>query len=296
LPIKSDIKAGEQSIGSLAAIHIAVVLFGFSGLFGKFLTCTPLVIVFGRTFFAALTLLPLVLRSGTTPFIMERKRCFIYMLQGALLAIHWSTFFLSIQISTVALGLLTFSTFPIFVTFLEPLFFREKLRTTDIKVALLVFAGVVLILPSFDFSQKPVQGAFWGTISGLTFALLAIFNRKNLSFDFPINVAFHQNAFASLAILPLLMSVSRELPSIKEIFLIAGLGIFCTALAHTLFISSLKELRATTVSIITSLEPLYGIVLAAILLNEIPNLRTIAGGTLIITATSIASMVHKKNH
>lgn len=288
--------AGESKHGSLAAIHTAVVLFGFSGLFGKFLLCSPLIIVFGRTVFASLALAPLLLRSGITPFRTDRHRLLIYMLQGALLALHWCTFFLSIQISTVALGLLTFSSFPLFVTLLEPLFFKERLKPSDMGIALLVFAGLVLVLPSFDFSQKPVQGALWGTFSGFTFALLAIFNKKNLAFDAPMSVAFHQNGFAALSLVPVLLVTTPGVPTPEEVLLLAGLGIVCTALSHTLFISSLKQLRATTVSIITALEPLYGILLAALLLNEMPTLRTLAGGAIIITATTLATRAHKKNH
>ncbi len=289
-----DSPSGSPGLGSLTAIHLAVVLFGFSGLFGKVLTCTPLVIVFGRTAFAALALLPLVFASKASPLEKNRPRPTVYILQGVLLAVHWCTFFLSIQISTVALGLLTFSTFPLFTTLLEPVFFRQRIKQTDLVMALIVFAGLILVLPSFDFSQKPVQGAFWGTVSGLTFALLAIFNKKNLIFEPPVRLAFFQNLFAAAAILPVFAFVPQAVPAPGEIVLIAALGIIFTALAHTLFISSLEGLRATTVSIITCLEPLYGIILAALLLHEIPGLRMVTGGTIIITATLFATL--NRNH
>lgn len=277
-------------MGSLTAIHLAVILFGFSGLFGKFLTCTPLVIVFGRTAFAALALLPLVLASGVNPFTTNTRRLKVYIFQGVLLAVHWCTFFLSIQISTVAIGLLTFSTFPLFTTLLEPVFFKQPIKQKDLVMALIVFAGLVLVLPSFDFSQKPVQGAIWGTVSGFTFALLAIFNKRNLAFEPPVRLAFFQNLFAAASILPIFAFIPQAVPDPEEIVMIASLGVIFTALAHTLFISSLKKMRATTVSIITCLEPLYGIILAATLLHEIPSLRMVAGGTIIITATLFASL------
>ncbi|ACN16612.1 RhaT [Desulforapulum autotrophicum HRM2] len=280
-------------MGSLTAIHLAVVLFGFAGLFGKFLTCTPLVIVFGRTAFAALALLPLVLASKANPLGEKTPRLKVYILQGVLLAVHWCTFFLSIQISTVALGLLTFSTFPLFTTLLEPFFFKQQIKQKDLVMALIVFAGLILVLPSFDFSQKPAQGAVWGTVSGFTFALLAIFNKKNLTFEPPVRLAFFQNLFAAATILPIFIFVPQTVPAPGEIILIATLGIVFTALAHTLFISSLEGLRATTVSIITCLEPLYGIILAALLLHEIPGLRMVAGGTIIVLSTLFASLNRK---
>ncbi len=281
-----------QAAGGLAAIHTAVLLFGFSGLFGKFLTINPVVIVFGRTFFAAAALLPVLLLSRKV--IFKKKEMGVYFCQGILLAVHWSSFFYAIQISTVALGLLTFSTFPLFVTFMEPFFFKEKLLIQDIAAAIIVFAGLVLVIPGFDFSKALVQGAFFGIFSGITFAGLAIVNRKNVQTSDPLAVAFNQNLFAAAALFPVLVLISPATPEINDIFLLAVLGIVCTALAHSLFIKSLIHIKAQTAGIITALEPVYGIVLAFILLNEQPSLKTAAGGVLIISATTMAMHFHKQ--
>ena len=272
----------------LRDIHLAVLLFGFSGLFGKFLLCSPVFIVFGRTVFASLFLLPFFLFPGnklTAPRSM-------FFLQGGLLALHWCTFFVSIQISTVAIGLLTFSTFPIFVTFMEPFFFKEKLGLKNCVVALVVFVGLVLVIPSFDLSRQPVKGALWGVASGFTFALLGIVNRKNVRSISPLTVSFYQNLFASLFLLPLMFSLDIGYPTPREIFLLILLGGLCTALSHYLFIKALIHIKARTAGIVTALEPFYAIVLAMIFLGEIPGWRTIMGGIIIIGATLAAMGSH----
>ena len=74
-----------------------------------------------------------------------------------------------------------------------------------------------------------------------------------------------------------------------EIILLLVLGVTCTGLAHTLFISSMQRLSAHTASVVAALEPVYGIALAALLLHEIPTWRTLAGGTLIVAAALVAS-------
>jgi len=94
------------------------------------------------------------------------------------LAIHWGTFFQAIQISTVAVGLLAFSTFPIFTTFLEPIFFKEKLRLSNIILAIITLGGVALVIPNFELSNNVTQGALWGIASGFSFSILSILNRK----------------------------------------------------------------------------------------------------------------------
>ncbi len=277
----------------LFEIHLAVLLFGFSGLFGKLLDCSPMVIVFSRTGFAALALLPFIFKIGSRPFQASKKQILLYLLQGGLLAAHWITFFHAIQISTVAIGLLTFSTFPLFVTILEPVFFHESLTIKDGILSLMVFAGLVLILPSFDFSQSPVQGALWGILSGLSFAILSLLNRKNVEKNHPLSVAFHQNLFACLSLAPFISESTNGLPGLNDIFLLLILGVFCTAMAHTLFIKALIHIKARTASIITGLEPVYGIVFPIFLWNEIPECHTLAGGALILAATTSAGYLQE---
>ncbi|SMC41741.1 Threonine/homoserine efflux transporter RhtA [Desulfocicer vacuolatum DSM 3385] len=270
----------------LRDVHLAVFLFGFSGLFGKFLLCSPVLIVFGRTVFASLFLLPFFLRirrDNTVPMVM-------FLAQGALLALHWCTFFISIQISTVAIGLLTFSTFPLFVTFMEPFFFKETLAFKNCVISLVVFVGLVLVIPSFDFSREPVQGAMWGVASGFTFALLGLVNRKNVISVSPIAVSFYQNFFAALFLLPwtVWFVPGISFPTPGELMLLMLLGGVCTALAHSLFIKALVHIKTRTAGVITALEPLYGILMAMIFLGEIPGWRTALGGVIIIGATLVA--------
>lgn len=277
---------------SLLEIHFAALLFGIAGLFGKFLSLSPAMIVVGRTFFASLTM-GLVLFFLKQSARLHSKTDFGSLaLLGAILAIHWTTFFHSIQVSTVAVGLLTYSTFPVFVTFMEPFFFKEKLRGVDILTAALVFCGLVLVIPSFDFGNSVTRGAFWGTASGLTFALLSILNRKYVKkYPSPV-IAFYQNAFAFLVLLPFVLRGVGPLGS-KDLLLLSILGVFCTALAHALFIKGLEYVRAQLASIIASLEPVYGVLFALILLGEVPASRTALGGVIILGTTLVASLMPK---
>lgn len=273
----------------LIQIHLAVFLFGFAGLFGKFLACSPLYIVLGRTLFAGLALglyAGTVSRTALTGF--SRATLIFFICQGILLACHWVFFFLAIQISSVALGLVTFSSFPLFVTFLEPLFFKESLRLPDVVTACAVFAGIVLVVPDLNLSNTNTLGAFYGILSGFTFALLALVNRKNARKIHPVAVAFYQNAFAALfLILP--VAIFRPAPPVPgDLPALMLLGVVFTALAHTCFIGSLSRIRAQTASVIAGLEPVYGIVLAFFMLGEIPDMTTLAGGAVIIGTTVAA--------
>lgn len=280
----------------LLRIHIAVFLFGFAGLFGKFLDCSPLYIVLGRTLFAGLALGLYARGISKIPLGGFNKTSILFFtFQGLLLACHWVFFFLAIQVSSVALGLVTFSSFPLFVTFLEPLFFKEPLKKSDIVTALAVFAGIVLVVPDIDLSNTNTLGAFYGILSGLTFALLALVNRKNARAVHPVTVAFYQNTFAALFLLLPVALFRPEVPSPGDLPLLILLGVVFTAFAHTCFIGSLSLIRAQTASVIAGLEPVYGIVLAFFMLGEIPALQTLAGGAVIIGTTIAAGVLSARD-
>ena len=143
---------------SLLEIHLSVFLFGVSGLFGKLLSLPPMINVLGRVFFSSIFLF-ILLRYLKKDIRLKEKKHYLYLtIMGIVLAIHWSTFFTSIQVSTVAIGLLTFSTFPVFVTFLEPYFLKEKISLTDIVLALINFSGVVLIIHKLELGNSLTQG------------------------------------------------------------------------------------------------------------------------------------------
>jgi drug/metabolite transporter (DMT)-like permease len=79
-------------------------------------------------------------------------------------------------------------------------------------------------------------------------------------------------------------------PSAWQIFLLAVLGVVCTALAHYLFIRSLAFVRAQLASILLALESVYSIVLAIVLLGEVPGIRVVFGGAAILSAVVVATL------
>lgn len=279
----------------IVQIHIAVFLFGFAGLFGKFVDCDPLYIVFARTFFAAIALFfYAAMAAGIPLFKFKRNQMLVFILQGILLGIHWWSFFVSIQIASVAVGLVTFSTFPFFVTFLEPLLFKDRLKKTDIATATAVFIGVILVIPELDFNNNITKGAAYGIFAGFTFALLALVNRKNAQTCDAVAVAFYQNLFAAIFLVLPLTFVKAVPPVVSDLPNLLFLGVACTAFSHTLFINALTRIRAQTAAVIAGLEPVYGIIIAFLWLNEVPQMRTLIGGAIIIGATIAAGMQGQK--
>ncbi|CAA6826771.1 MAG: EamA-like transporter family protein [uncultured Aureispira sp.] len=275
-------------------VHVAVVLFGGAGLFGKWIDLSSGAIVLGRAFLGAffIFLFSQILdwyalkkeaapNSRTISFKQfqpkSTKDLLVFGLLGAILAFHWVAFFEAIQRSTVAIGVLTFSTFPIFTTLLEPFFSKEKLQFSDVLLACIAFLGVLLVLPTLSFQHHYTQGALWGLAAGASFAILTLLSQRMIEGYSSNCVSFYQNGIAALFLLPffaadLLAGTKRD-----WIYLLL-LGLIFTAIAHTLFIHSMKIIPAKTASLIASLEPLYAIVFACFFLGEIPTRSMYLGG------------------
>lgn len=274
-------KSHGVATGGLLQIHVAVLLFGLAGLFGKYIALPAALITLGRVLFAAVAIGIVMATTGRTFRLQSRRDCLLLPITGVVLAVHWAAFFQSIQVSTVAIGLISFATFPVFVTFLEPLVAHKRVQAIDVVLALLTLLGVAFVVPSTELSNNVTQGVLWGLLTAASFAVLSLLNRHYVRRYSSLVIAFYQDATAAVVLLPFLF-IQQQPITLPDLALLAVLGIIFTALSHTLFIQGLTTVKAQTASIIASLEPVYGIVFAALLLAEIPTWRTLQGGAIIL--------------
>ncbi|MDM8350158.1 DMT family transporter [Pseudomonas sp. sp1636] len=269
---------------ALLAIHLGALLFGLSGIFGKLANTLPMAIVGGRAIFAvvALALFARLLSQEHSQRPNARQLAML-VLGGLLLGSHWLTFFEAVTVSGVAIATLGFASFPAFTVLLEGLLFRERTRPGEFAMVAVVCLGLILVTPNFDLGNQATVGLLWAVLSGLLFALLSLLNRASTRGLDPVQAALCQNLTVLLCFLPLAWPL---LPGLRLLdwFWLALLGVFCTGLAHSLFVASLRVIKARSAAVIFALEPVYGIALAWWLFNEVPTLRMLLGGTLIILA------------
>ncbi|SQE30713.1 Predicted permease, DMT superfamily [Mannheimia haemolytica] len=208
---------------------------------------------------------------------------------AALLAAHWVTFFVAVKVGGVAVATLGFASFPAFVALFESLFFREKLRFREVVLLIAITVGLILVTPEFTFGNQATQGLLWGVLSALVYGILAVANRRTMSKISGVQASWWQYIFATLFLLPLSIT---EFPSVstQDWFWIFCIGFLCTTLAYTLFISSLDTINARTASMIISFEPVYAIVIAWLCFNEVPTLKMIIGGLIILLSVAWANL------
>lgn len=281
-----------KPLRGLALANVAVLFFGLAGVLGKLSLLAAPIIVFGRTFFASLVLL-VVCWFQRVPLHPHRTRDgFLLLGQGVLLALHWTSFFQAINVSNVAIGLLSFSSFPLFTAALEPLLLHQRPSRIQIIAALLILVGIYLLVPSFTLQNNITLGVVWGVLSGATFALLSVTNRWLGRTYASAMISLYQDGIAALVLLPVFFLTStRFFWTPHELLILLILGVVCTALAHTLFIASMRTITAQTASILASLEPVWGIVFGVLLLGAIPTASTLLGGAIILIATLLPGIV-----
>ncbi len=280
---------------ALFAVHLVGLLFGTCGILGELIKADASVITWGRAA-CAIIVLSVVSRFASTvglKSLVQHGRWWALMVSGTMLAIHWATFFISVKVGGIAVATLGFASFPAFITLIEWGVLRERITRAEWIRLICVSLGLILVTPSFNFSDAGTEGLLWGLFSGAGFGVLAVLNRRYLSNIDAFCVAGLQNLVVFLLLspwaLPLLPAVS--LASWGWILI---LGVACTGLAHLLFVSSLRVLHARTAGLVVALEPVYAIVFAWILFAQVPSLRTILGGLIMIAAIISASLAVRK--
>lgn len=274
----------------LLEIHLAVLIMGATGLFAKLISLPAVQIIQLRCTVAAAVLYLFVKLTGTRLGLHRRGDLGWILLLGVIVAGHWVTFFTAIQLSTVAIGVITGFTFPVMTVLMEPWFFREPVDRRNLALALVVFGGVYLAVPGGAFTGRIALGVAAGILSAFLYALRNILYRKHLS-DYPASAMMLYQVLVTAAVLSPSLLTGVDLAAEGRWLYLLVLGVVFTALSHTLFVDSLRVIRASTAGMLTGLEPIYGIGLAALFLSEIPGLRTVAG-MLIVVASVVYTSWH----
>lgn len=274
-------------------LHLAVMLFGLAGIIGKFVSLPAVIVTFGRVFFSSIFLLIIILVKKEKILLANKQDYALMIIAGVIMAIHWFTFLQTIQMSTVAIGTITFSTFPIFVTFLEPIIYKERLRVKDIVLALIMFLGILITIPEFTLDNQVTLAIIIGLMGSLSYAVLCLMNRYFSNRYSGRIICLYEQGIAAITLFPALFIV-KAVPNATDLLALIFLGIICTALAHSIYVSSLKKVKVQTAGIISGMETVYSIVFAYVLLKETLGVRELLGGLIIFGVALYSSVVKDK--
>ncbi len=215
-----------------------------------------------------------------------------FFLSALFLGAHWITYFYALKLSSVAIGMLSLFTFPIITAILEPLFSKVKFDPIHIVLGVLVLVGIYFLAPDFDLESSQLKGVLFGLFSAICYAIRTLMLKQHVLVYNGSTLMFYQVLILAIVLLPALPILGTS--EIKTQFpYVIVLALLTTAIGHTMFIHSLKYFQVSTASIISSTQPIFGIIIAFVFLNEIPTWNTFVGGSLIISTVVIESIRSK---
>ncbi|WP_068599071.1 DMT family transporter [Vaginella massiliensis] len=251
-------------------LQFLVLLWGFTGIFGKLVTISALPMVWFRMGIAAVAIF-LYLKFRRVKIEACKSQLLSFVGIGFIIAFHWFAFYLSIKVSNVSVALSTLSMGALFTSFLEPIFFKRKIDVQEVIIAIIVSVCVMMI---FQANPHYVLGIVLGIFTSFLSALFSVLNAKVQQNSDPINITLFE-MLGGFACITLMIPIFQP-NAIQEIATIswanfgwlALLGIVFTAFAQIEAVDLLKYISPYTIMLNVNLEPIYGIVLAYLIFGD----------------------------
>ncbi|VXC30619.1 DMT family transporter [Maribacter litoralis] len=283
----------SNHIQHLLEINLAMLFIATSGALGRYVQL-PVPVAIGARAVLAFIALFLYCKWKGFSLKIERKDTLVIFLSGVLMGVHWVAYFYALKLSNVAIGMLSIFTYPVITALLEPILLKTKFQLVHLLLAFLVLAGMYFLSPSLDFENSYTIAIGFGVFSALAYALRNILMKRKVSKYNGSMLMTYQTAIVGVLLFPFLFSVTSN-TLLGQWEVLVALAVLTTAIGHTLFLMTFKHFNITTVSILSSVQPVYGILLGAIFLSEIPKGTTILGGILILSSVVIESVRSKKS-
>lgn len=281
------------SLSRFIEFYAAILIISTSGALGRYIQLPPELTIFWRAVLATIFLYLFCKWKKYSLKIYSKADLGKIVLGGILFGAHWVTYFYALQLSNVAIGMLSIYTYPVLTSFLEPVILKTKFKMYHFGLGILVLIGIYFLVPDFSFDNRYTQAVGFGVFSALCYSLRNILMKPKVEKYNGFSLMFYQVFIISILLLPLLFVYGT--PGLAENWIpLTTLALFTTCVGHTLFLMSFRHFSITTASIMSSMQPVFGITIALIFLKEYPALITLVGGALILTAVMIEGVVSYK--
>jgi drug/metabolite transporter (DMT)-like permease len=250
-------------------LHFIVFIWGFTAILGKLISIDAIPLVWYRMLLASI-FIAIYFLITSKKFKIDRIALAKFFLSGIIIALHWITFFKAIKVSNVSVALVTMSTGAFFTSFIEPFFFKRRIRLVEILLGALVIVGLYII---FSLEAKYTWGIIYALISSFLGALFSVLNGLFVKKYNPGLISFYQLFFGSVFITIYLLVAGSftaaffSLP-ISDWFWLFLLSSFCTAYAFIASVKVMRNLTPYTVMLTINLEPVYAIILALFIFGD----------------------------
>lgn len=294
-------------------LHFIVFIWGFTAILGRYISLDAFDLVFNRTAITAVVI-AIYLLIKKRPFKAPRKNLLQMAVFGMLIGLHWITFFGSIKLANVSIALAGISTGALFSAILKPIFKAGRLDVLELSLGALVIFGIAIIFyeePDAGFIKSYSYAGFTLTnyqlglivalISAMLSAAFSLFNSRLVStYSYPVQITFWEMTFAFAGLFVFDFIAGSHEPwnlwaqTSSDWMYLLILSLLCTAYPFIKSVELLKRLTPFSVMLAINLEPVYGIILAALLFGAQESMNAqFYFGLLIILGTVVANGIIK---
>jgi len=245
-------------------------------------------LTFWRLALAAVTLGAVAVATGRASLLAPQGRLGALALLGVVQGAHWLLFFEAVDHGSVALAVLTFYAAPLVIALVAPIVLPERYSPVVLVACCVGAVGVLAIAldgSGTEGGRSPLAIAA-GLGSAVTYAALVILSKRLLAAAVPpVTIAFWDCLVGAAAVSPVLLVAERVVPSGTDEWAVAlTLGIVFTGLSTLVYATLLRHVTAQAAGVLTFLEPVSGVALAWLLLDQRPGTATLVGGALVLAA------------
>ena len=261
---------------SYLLLHFAVILAGFTGVFGKLISLNEGLLTWYRVLFSSIILF-LILKLFRIEDQTTLKGKFDIAKIGLLITIHWVFFYASIKYSNISIGVVCYCLTSFFTAVFKPLIDKTKFKFSELLLSALTLLGISLI---FHFDASYQLAISLGVISSAFAALYTIYNERLVRSYDSIIINYYQMTGGTIGLgvlLPIYLHffpAESLVPNLKDTLYLILLSLFCTVGLYVSFAEVLKKIPAFTVNLSFNLEPIYAIILAFLFFDESKQVNT----------------------
>lgn len=297
----------NAKLRSYLHFHFIVFIWGFTAVLGSLISIGAVPLVWFRMGLASIFIFIYIKWRGID-LSLSRKTAAYFTLAGIIIAVHWLTFFGAIKASNVSITLAMMSTGAFFTAILEPIFYKRKVIWYELFFGTVVIGALYLI---FKVEPQYQLGIGLALLSALLSAIFTLINGKFVHDHNATKISFYELLIGTVFITIFLTfsdlaHLNEEgvaffsadfftLPVMDWVYL-GVLASVCTAYAFIASVEVMRHLSPYTIMLTINLEPVYGILLAFLVLGDVEQMSTeFYYGAIVILLVVLANGVLKNS-
>ncbi len=287
----------RNNIKDQIQLHFIVLIWGFTAILVALIPLQAMQLVWYRVMIASLTIFVFA-KFRRIDLKIDKPTFVKFFIGGVLIALHWTTFFYAIKVSTISITLVTMSSSAIFVVLLGPVFGGKKIKLYELLLASIAIIGFIVI---FKVEKLYINGILYALLSSFLLAIFSLFNNKLTMKHKPIHISFYELLSAFLFI-TVVMFINNTFSDVYikmtgyEILFLVILSTVATAYPFVIATDLLKKMGSFTLLLTNNLEPVYGIILALLIFGEKEKMSTqfYIGAFIVFCSVVINSVLKSK--